>query len=265
VLKYAKGDSKSFLALLLERYDVERLKAALRLRHAGAGAGAPTGSTAVLDFPIQALMTAASFADAAALLKNTPYGEALASSAAEVEARGTLFPAELAIDRTLFGRIWEAGNALSARDRAIVRRLVGIEIDIKNLDWLSRFRGYYNLAFTEIEDLLLPFGSRLDAKTLRKMVSEDRVADAVVRAGRGTGVPTPESDGSAAKIDGLERFLSAALLAEAGRAFRGNPLSIGSMLGYFYCLRAETGNLRTLFAGKRLGLEAQQIEPFLVY
>jgi V/A-type H+/Na+-transporting ATPase subunit C len=265
ILKYAKSGSADLVRLLLERYDVERLKASLRLMHSGsAPSDAPADGPVVMTFSEQAVATAPSFREAAALVPESEYREALNASAAEVEEKRTLFPAELALDRTLFGRIWKAGLSMNSRDRGIVRRLVGIEIDLKNLDWLSRFRAYYQLSASEIRDLLLPNGSKLDAKSLHKMAAEERIGDAFGRVASGTGVAAPDGGTGAAGAEGMERFLSHVLLAEARRAFIGNPLSIGSILGYFYCLRAETRNVRTLFTARRLGLSPQQAEAHLV-
>lgn len=265
ILKYAKSGSADLVRLLIERYDVERLKACLRLMHSGSTpSDAPSDGPVVMTFSEQAVATAASFREAAALVPDADYREALESSAAAVEERRTLFPAELALDRTLFQRIWKAGQSMNSRDRGIVRRLVGIEIDLKNLDWLSRFRSYYKLSASEIRDLLLPNGSKLDAKSLHRMAAEERIGDAFGRVSAGTGVPAPEAGTGPAAAEGMERFLSHVLLAEARRAFVGNPLSIGSILGYFYCLRAETRNVRTLFTARRLGLSPQQAEAHLV-
>jgi V/A-type H+/Na+-transporting ATPase subunit C len=266
ILKYAKGGSRDLVRLLLERYDIERLKAALRLMHSGSAPAEPAaGGPVVMAFSEHAVATAPSLREAAALVPEGDYRAALEGSAAAVEERRTLFPAEFALDRALFGRIWKAGMDMNARDRGLVRSLVGVEIDLKNLDWLSRFRTYYKLSSSEIRDLLLPNGTRLDAKSLQKMISEERIEDAFGRVTRGTGVPVPEAGTGAAAADGMERFLSHVLLAEARRAFRGNPLSIGSLLGYFYCLRMETRNVKTLFTGKRLGLNPQQVESYLVF
>jgi vacuolar-type H+-ATPase subunit C/Vma6 len=265
VEKYSKGDSRELVRTLLERYDAERLKAVLRLWHTGKKeADEALHESAAVAFPVDALLSAQSIAQAASLLAGTPFEKPVSESAAAYEERKTLFPVELAVDRHLFSRIWKAGMALNAADRSIVRRLVGIEIDLKNLDWLSRFRNYYKISFAEISDLLLPHGSRLDAESLGKMASEGRLSDAAFRVARGTAVHPPEGEAAAPASEAMERFLSHALLYEARRAFRLNPLSVGSILGYFYCLRIESRNLKTLFTGKRYGLPPQQLEPFLI-
>ncbi len=183
------------------------------------------------------------------------------------------------LNRAAVQMAMKAGMALNARDRAVVRRLVGIEIDLKNLDWISRFRNYYKLPFAEIRDLLLPNGSKIGAEALADFAAEGRMSDAAARVARGTGILLPESDifpreqsrpadrdaiFGASQLDAMERFLSHILLSEARRAFRGNPLCIGSILGYFYCLRMETRNLKTLLTGKRYGIPAPQIESYLV-
>jgi vacuolar-type H+-ATPase subunit C/Vma6 len=266
VEKFSQSDSQRMVRILLERYDAESLKAVLRLWHAKQKpSGALPGESAILPIPFDAISSAQQFVQIIDLLDGTPFQEALARSATAYEERKSLFPVELAIDRSLFERIWKAGMALNARDRMIVRRLVGIEIDLKNLDWISRFRNYYKLPFVEIRELLLENGSRLTADSLQKMASEGRITDAYARVTRGTGVPTPEADASTTQLDAMERFLAHVLLYEAKRAFRGNPLSIGSILGYFYCLRIETRNLKTLFAAKRYGLTAHQVEPLLIW
>ncbi len=264
--KFSQGDSRKMVRTLLERYDAEALKALLALWHAKMK---PPDSfileSAVVPFPLDAILSAQQIGQIAQLLEGTPFHEALVQSAPAYEERQSLFPVELAIDRALFGRIWKAGMALNGRDRSIVRGLVGIEIDLKNLDWVSRFRNYYKLPFVEIRELLLENGSRLTAESLQKMSSEGRITDAYTRVTRGTGVAAPDLDASESRLDVMERFLANILLSEAKRAFRGNPLSIGSLLGYFYCLRMETRNLKTLFAAKRYGLSAQQTEPLLIW
>jgi V/A-type H+/Na+-transporting ATPase subunit C len=264
--KFSQSDSQKMVRLLLERYDAEALKACLRLWHARTKPSDPAfAETTVVPIPFDAILSAQQFGQIVGLLEGTPFQEALAGSAGAYEERGSLFPVELAIDRALFGRIWKAGMALNGRDRTIVRRLVGIEIDLKNLDWISRFRKYYKLPFAEIRELLLENGSRLTPESLQKMAAEGRMTDAYSRVTRGTGVPAPVAAASTSQLDAMERFLAHVLLNEAKRAFRGNPLSIGSILGYFYCLRTETRNLKALFAAKRYGLTAQQAEPLLIW
>jgi len=263
--KYSKGDSRKMVRTLLERYDAESLKAALRLWHAKMK---PPESFAaepvILPIPFDAILSAQQIGRIAQLLEGTPFHEAVVQSVPAYEERQSLFPVELAVDKTLFGRLWKAGMELNGRDRSIVRGLVGIEIDLKNIDWMSRFRNYYKLPFVEIRELLLENGSRLTAESLEKMSSENRIADAYTRVTRGTGVQAPDLDAPASRLDVMEHFLASILLSEAKRAFRGNPLSIGSILGYAYCLRMETRNLKTLFAAKRYGLTAQQVESLLI-
>jgi vacuolar-type H+-ATPase subunit C/Vma6 len=260
--KYSKSDSKKFVRMLLERYDAERLKAALRLWHARSSnpIQPPLGEGVLYNFSVQDIIDAPDLGEIAALLEGTPFHEAVTESIPLYEERKTLFPVELAIDRDLFDRLWKAGMDLNALDRKIVRGLLGVEIDLKNLDWISRFRNYYKLPLAEIKDLLLPNGSKLDSEFLNRMASENRLSEAMFRVTRGTGVPVPGEDplsrkegAQASNLDAMERFLHQILLDEAKRAFRANTISIGSILGYFYCMRIETRNLRMLFTGKRYG------------
>jgi vacuolar-type H+-ATPase subunit C/Vma6 len=278
IQKYGKGGTKDIISVLLERDDCERLKTILRAWHSGAedsGSAVPAGSRAPLEpsafgetivypYPVQALLSSKSLEEFADLLEGTPFREILKSRAALYEEKKTLFPIEVALDQCVYGRLWKASGPLSRTDRNIFRRLVGIEIDLKNLDWILRFRNYYNLSMVEIGDLLLPNGWRLGTEGIKKLLAGGKISEAILDIGRVSPVPFTWSEEEALSLNTLERFLYQVLFIEARRAFMAFPLSLGAILGYATLLRIESRNIRTLVHAKSYGMTAQQIEPFLV-
>jgi V/A-type H+/Na+-transporting ATPase subunit C len=266
VQKAGKGGTRGIITGLLERYDCERLKTILRAWHSGAkDAGfSITTDVIVYPYPVESLLSSRSFEEFAERLEGTPFQRVLKDRAALYEEKKTLFPIEVALDQDVYGRLWKASESLSRTDRDILRRLVGIEIDLKNLDWILRFRNYYSLPMAEIGDLLLPNGWRLGTRGIKKILAGGNVSEALLDIGRGSAVPFSRGEEEALSLSALERFLYQMLLVEARRAFMAFPLSIGSILGYATLLRIESRNLRTLAHAKAYGMTAQQIEPFLV-
>ena len=65
-------------------------------------------------------------------------------------------------------------------------------------------------------------------------------------------------------LEMLDRFLYQFLLAEAKRAFAGFPFSIGAILGYYYLMRIEMKNIRTLLEAKVYEMPPDEIEPMLI-
>jgi len=266
VQKFSKADTRKILDALLERYDGERLKTILRAWHSGEKEAAYViRDDIVHPFPVDSLLSSKSIEEFAARLEGTPFRGVVQDRISVYEEKKTLFPIEVALDQLVYERLWKASARLSRTDRNILRKLVGIEIDLKNLDWILRFRNYYNLPMAEIGDLLLPNGWRLGTSRIKQILSDGNVTEALLDMSRGSSVAFVGSEDQGLSLNALERFLYQMLLAEARKVFMAFPLSIGAILGYAYLLRIESRNLRTLVYAKAYGMSAQQVEPFLIW
>ena len=65
-------------------------------------------------------------------------------------------------------------------------------------------------------------------------------------------------------LEMLDRFLYQFLLEEAKRAYSGFPFSIGAILGYYFLMRIEMKNLRTLLEAKVYEMKPEEIESMLI-
>jgi vacuolar-type H+-ATPase subunit C/Vma6 len=81
---------------------------------------------------------------------------------------------------------------------------------------------------------------------------------------KGFEVPSGEKSDENAVLEFMEKVLYQILLAEAEKAFIQFPFSIGAIFGYFYLIRIETRNIRTLIQAKIYGLPSKDIESLLV-
>ncbi|HEX9933624.1 MAG TPA: V-type ATPase subunit, partial [bacterium] len=251
ISRFVKSGTKDFMAWVLDRYEVEKLKMLLRAWHGG-----PKNSpflirdTVVYPYSADALLSAKTLMDLADVLAGTPFQNPIKSRAEAYEEKRSVFPVEVAIDQDLFGRFWKMLKRLSRTDRGILRRLIGLETDLKNLDWIVRYRNYYKLPAAEIGDLLLPKGWRLGTKGIQKILADGNTNEAMLELTRGASVPVTGTEQDGLSLNALEQFLYRMLFAEAKKAFTAFPLSIGSLAGYVTLMRIESRNIRIIVQAK---------------
>jgi vacuolar-type H+-ATPase subunit C/Vma6 len=266
IAKHMKNDPHRMISLSMERYEIERLKIVLRQLHRKDKAPIPLYRKKILyDLPVDLLLSSDSLKSFVLLLEGTPYHKILTEVLPLYDERKTLFPLELALDKDLFNRIWEATTLLNRRDLRIARRLFGIEIDLRNIDWINRFRTYYNAPSADVEGWLLPHGYRLGSEDIQALLSKENVSDALAKATAGFRVPLPEDREGDNFMQAIESFLYRVLFSEAKRSFGEYPFSIGAILGYIVLQRIESKNLRTLIHAKSYDLTTQEIENLLIH
>jgi vacuolar-type H+-ATPase subunit C/Vma6 len=262
---YSSRSLKPFLSLLLERYEAEKIKTILRLWHDKSGdRGLVIHETIVHDVPMDDMLSAPTLGDVAECLSGTPFHDPLIRHADAYSEKKNLFPVEMAIDRDVMARIWEAAGRMAGRDRRIIERLIGMEADIKNLIWIGRFKHFYGLSPSEVMETILPFGYRIEKDRWQRIVEEGKIQEAF-------GDVLPKGSGDWKKIENVERLLEAvekffyaALWREAIWAFMQFPFSIGSILGFFYLIRIETRNLLMILEAKAYGMAPDRIESLLI-
>lgn len=264
--KYSREPIQSFIKGLLERYDAEKLKNVLRCwYHKGNVQFHPIQEKIIYNMPVDAILKAPDLATISALLLQTPFSKSVLSALPVYQTHQTLFPVELAIDRDVFRRLMDVSQQLNRKDNQIVRRLLGIEIDIKNLGWIGRFKTYYQLPSAEIITHLLPQGYRLSIDHIRKVLAGGSLMEVLMEVLKDSRLELKADMDDVVALDTMEHFLYEILLEEAKHAFSQFPFSVGAILGYFYLMRIETRNIRTLFQAKGYGLTAEQTDALLVY
>lgn len=251
---------------LLKRYEAERLKWMLRFWFLKRGEINPfLQQTILYPLPVHEILDAPTFDDVLRLLGEHPFLHTLAENRREFEAKQSLFPIELAIDREQIKQFLENSKKMNRRDQRIIFELSGIEIDMMNLSWIERFKHYYQLSSAEILTRLLPGGQRLGPDQLRHIVSEGKSVSIFAQWEKNIPIPSLDTQESTSMLQSLELFLAHVLLRRAHRAFMEFPFSMGAIMGYYILLRIEMMNIRTLIQAKSYRLSADKIDSCLVY
>lgn len=249
-------------------YEVLVLKHALRLWFDRVVRGRPIDESLTylyrrtICYPIDmdALIAAGAISEIAALLKKTPYQEVVESAGREVETKRTLFPLETALDRFYFRRLLEVFEHLDRQDREIASRLIGVQIDIENINRLVRFKEAYRLPYDQIIPDLIPHGHRLGPKAIESLVS---AADSGAHITEIIGSDYPElsammtgtraSSPLPARLFLIERVLEEVLSIEIRRVLGGYPFTIGIVIAYFLLAQTESRRIRSILNAKFYG------------
>ena len=265
IRKYSKGVVQTLISLLIETYDIEKLKVILRRWYRPMGMEPDIFREKILyDFPIDAMLAAESFEEFVHFLAETPFRTVLSGSRKEYESSHTLFSVELALDRDWVSRLWQYTESLNTKDRLITRKLLGLEIDLKNLNWIERYRTYYGMHATDISHRILPFGYHFGEADIQRILTQENILAATDGLIDGTGLNIPKKEVPSFHLETLENSLYHLLVREAHRAFQGFPFSIGSIIGFYILNRIEMKNIRTLLHTKWYGLPAEQAEALLI-
>jgi len=262
----SRGPAREIMARLISRIDAENLKSILRAWQKN-----DKNATDVIEcpglavLPVAKMLAAPTVANFAEYFSDLPFHGAFLKASAGFDRRRNLFEIEVAIDKSLFEDIWNLTAQLHKTDQNIVRRMVGIEIDLKNLDWVARIRKYYLAQLSVTETSLIPNGYRLHHTTLRKMISSGSIEDGLDKIMPGLALAGGADNDQITALERLEQFLNQALFYEANRLFLEYPLSIASTIAYYYLVRIESKNIRTIINSKYYKLAPPVILPRLVY
>jgi V/A-type H+-transporting ATPase subunit C len=269
LIKDMRDPEKALVVALIEKYELENLKAALRIRE---GDRSRDDLKYIIRknlpyaLPYQSIAEARTLDEVLAYLVATPYLLPVRGSLDEYKQRGTLFPVEIALELDYYRRIKAKVEALGRTDKPIARRLIGLEIDIKNISWLIRLKFYYNISTGDLIDYNIPGGYRLTSDRMRHAFVADSIKDVLSVALERTFKPAAEivrREEELSKLYFLEIILWDYLLHEAKKTFSGFPFTIGTVLSYLILKRTEIMNLITVLNGKVLKLEKGDIESHL--
>lgn len=101
-------------------------------------------------------------------LKGTPYYAGLKNLTAE-DAIKREFHIEMKLYTELYKRLFEKSQSLDKLDREAVKNMVGLKIDLLNVQWVYRALNYYKISPEQVLFYSLLGGKSLDYKQLKKL------------------------------------------------------------------------------------------------
>ena len=259
-----KEEVRAIVFALAERFEIENLKNALRLwfdahirgRRIDTAAGYLMRDRIHRELDLDAVINAANLEEVVQALGTTPYAAVVAARTAEVLKRQSLFPVEVALDHLFYRQLLAAVEGLQPRDRAIARRMIGAEIDLQNINWLVRFKGFYKLSQDEAMAFAIPAGVNLSPEQVAEAYSSDNPAgilSSLVRkkySGLSAMLTPKEYAESYSRLVMIERILDQILLIEVRHLLAGFPFTVGIILAYFVLKSAEIRRIMTILNAK---------------
>lgn len=254
---------KQFVLLLLEKFEIEAVKVALRIWHRKLQvilSDYLPDRRIVHPLDYAKIVNAKSIEELIVVLAETPYFRPLARARERFKAGDSLFYLEASLDVDYYQRVIDAIGKFSPSDKGMAMRVLGVEIDIENVNWLVRLRKFYNLAMGDMVDWVIPGGERVTKETVRKTYTSDGLGNILDSIAVG---PYTKISGLSEDMYLIESFLYELLLKQVKRALAGFPFSIGTVLGYLILKRRETRNIITILNAKQLGMKKEAVSSLI--
>jgi V/A-type H+-transporting ATPase subunit C len=273
IQKLVDAELLIFVNALMLRPEIENLKEALRLwldravrrRDISSPLGYIFQGSIRHRIDIHRIVDSADIEGLQNALEGTPYASLVSSNAAEILSSRSLFSLETDLDRFYYSRVREASAGLGAEDRAVVERILGMEIDLENLERIVRFRSFYGFGADRIRHCLIPGGYRIDPEAALSSLGTQDSRDLPPEALQGyPELSALSSTGDASsRLLLLEEFLRQVLFKEVSRLLGGDPFSVGIILAYFSIRNREIRRLSTILNAKYYGLGEETIGRYL--
>jgi V/A-type H+-transporting ATPase subunit C len=179
---------------------------------------------------------------------------------------GDLGMLECALDRYYYEDALLAVAAPSPNN-AMIRDILSLEVDVVNIKTVLRMIRDHALP-EEAESFLIDGGLVLDARKLDRLLALHSIEDAFAMLATTryrflTGIP--ETALRSQKISVIEKELERYLVRQGTRSFQKDPLSVASLIGYFWAKYNEITNIRIISRCKTADFPVEHLREELVY
>jgi V/A-type H+-transporting ATPase subunit C len=267
-----KSDAERYIRIFLHRWDIQNIKTILR------GKNIHVTNEEILDCLVPAgeldevtLTELVRQPDIRAVIDllatwGIVYARPLTEKFPEYSEKGDLALLECALDKYYFSEALETVKTASYNNM-LIRDILTTEIDVVNLKTILRMVRDH-IDSTESQEFLIPGGKELPPKTLHQLITLHSV-DEVIKKLEQTPyrflADVPEIAIKTQKISVLEKQLEKYLIRKGVNAFLGDPLSVASVIGYFWAKYNEITNIRIISRCKTVDLPGEQLKEELVY
>jgi len=279
LFKYLEEPELSFVRALSLRFEIEKLKNAARLwfdsrvrgRDVDGKSGYVYRGTIAYRFDVDEVIRAVDADALVAALSDTPYAAIAAREMPQAVSGRSVFAFELALDRFYYDEAFAAAARLRPRDREVAERTLGVDVDMQNVSWLVRFKGFYGMSAEQAMGRLIPRGRAISAAAIAEAYAGGASGpgaggalglDLLRKSYGGVGALLGGGD-AVARLSLMEAGLRRISSAEADRSLAGYPFSIGIVLAYFTRRREELRAVMTILNAKSYSLPEERIRSSL--
>jgi len=271
--KFMEPDILSFVRVLAARFEVDNLKNILRLwfdktiRKRDIQEALLYIYKARIHFDLHwdQVLAAEDLTQVSHILGSTPYSEIIYNAREEVNEKQSLFVIEAMLDKYYYTELIKEVEKLKKQDHTIARRLIGVEIDLQNINLIVRFKKMYHFSFEEAMGYLLPYGYSVNKQTLSDVFETQDVTKTLKGfmekrySGLKALLSTQTSEGYS-RLVLIERVLDQIMMYEVQKVLLSNPFTIGIILVYFILKRNEIRKIITILNAKYYNIAEDRIK-----
>jgi V/A-type H+-transporting ATPase subunit C len=168
----------------------------------------------------------------------------------------TLFALEQQLDLHYYLRLWKM-KGVDKRNGLVLERVMGTEIDLRNIVWMYRLKKYYDVHGPDLYAHLIPVHHRLTRADIRRMAENDmegfkkEVAAGPYRAVFAPGYGNPDRD------------MGLALSRLRHREAKRNPDTLAGAIAYLSDKAREISQITAILEGIRYERPPEEIREFI--
>lgn len=267
---------RDFVNALLYRYEIDNLKNAIRLFFDRTVRGRSIDEavhyliydTIIHKIAIDAIVNAETLHAIAEILTATPYKAIIEKHSETVARDNSLFLLEVAFDHFFYENLLIQAEKLSGTDRKEALRLIGVEIDLQNINWMMRLKTFYKMPLDMVRTLLIPRGFNLAPHHMEGLYAQQNITP-VLQGFVKKGYPglstllSSQTTDLSSRLSLIEQVLEQIMRHEIQRMLSGYPFTIGIILSYFILKHNEIKKVTTVLHAKHYALSHNRIESLL--
>lgn len=170
------------------------------------------------------------------------------------------FHMEMNLDYLYFSNLYKITNELNKKDENLIKKLLGKNIDLINLQWIYRAEKYYGLYPEEIFNYTLENGFKITPKKIKKLIYEVDSKNFIEEMESGQ---YSEIFKNLEEVQ-LDRRISNFMLKEFKKAYKEDSLGFGTFILYIHLLEYEIRDIITITEGIRYDLPRDEVEKYLI-
>ena len=276
IRRYLHRNSIGLVDALLSRFEIDNLKNAIRIyfdrkirkRPGDGGIHYILYDHIIHDIPIDIILNAENFDEIAGVCEGTPYSRIIRKYGHTVESEGSLFRMEIAFDHFYYHNLLAAIEKLDRPDRAMALRLAGVEIDLQNINWVIRFKNFYDLPLEAVLAAIVPGGFNLNSAIIDELYSAQNVTSVLGGFVKSkypglSALLSSQTPDITSRLGLVSRILEEIMKHEVRRILAGYPFTIGIILSYFALKRDELRKIRMILNTKQYGVQQERIESMI--
>ena len=278
---YLKGELIGLLDRILEQYEIELLKDALRYwfdrtvrkREVQDGLSYLYKEKVLHDIDIHGIIYADSEEELLDFLEGTPYRSVVEEGLERMKGSGSLYHVEIRLEELFFTHLKEEMEHLQKRDREIAERIIGIQIDMENITRIGRFLRFYSVEgpgeteTTRGPGDFLSGGRHLGREELSGAISSGNPMQALVNIlskHYSDETLTDQLDKMKGKRDDTALLILLSMMEEifrdeVRRLLFGYPFTVGIILAYCFIKKNEIQKIIRILNGKFYGVEERSL------